>query len=402
MDAVCGVCLDTVLPEDAGALDCCTHSHHADCILTWAATETSCPLCKRRFSSVARPGQAPQLVAVATQRTVWEFAAGAEDEDEEDALAAVICCVCGDGDAEEELLLCRRYERCAQAAHTHCLGLGSVPSEDWTCSACAAPRRAGRARPPPAPVPGRLARAASEGLSATAPSDAELFIDGPPSPGRDAGSSRERRFVLRQRALAASGDAAREARRRQLAGERAVARGAAVARNTSMRTVRELRAHWDALRAGQVTFASLAPAARGGGSAPAAAHPARRGAYAAPPALAAVGTASADDAVEASWRALDGLRSEALHPARGRGRGARPAGRAGQDRRAAGRDRAEPAQAAPVGGSAPRAFAPPSRRGWASLPPTAPVHTRTRSPSPPPRAVPRAVPHGLLKRRFGA
>ena len=57
------------------------------------------------------------------------------------------CVVCGKDDAEEALLLCGTDEEgaavpgCNRSHHTHCVGLESVPEDDWFCESCEAKRK---------------------------------------------------------------------------------------------------------------------------------------------------------------------------------------------------------------------------------------------------------------------
>ena len=49
-----------------------------------------------------------------------------------------VCFVCKRGDDEASLLLCDGAGPCPRAAHTHCLGMESVPEGDWFCDRCKA------------------------------------------------------------------------------------------------------------------------------------------------------------------------------------------------------------------------------------------------------------------------
>jgi hypothetical protein len=55
---VCGICLSE---EDKrrfrGTLDCCSHYFCFTCIMEWSKVESRCPLCKQRFSTIAKNGR---------------------------------------------------------------------------------------------------------------------------------------------------------------------------------------------------------------------------------------------------------------------------------------------------------------------------------------------------------
>jgi len=46
----CGICYQPI--EKQGTLDICNHEFCFKCIETWAKTENSCPMCKKRFSKI--------------------------------------------------------------------------------------------------------------------------------------------------------------------------------------------------------------------------------------------------------------------------------------------------------------------------------------------------------------
>ncbi|KAG5180699.1 hypothetical protein JKP88DRAFT_323457, partial [Tribonema minus] len=47
----CSICLDA--PRQRGAL-ACGHAFCFDCIRDWSQRETTCPLCKQRFTAIQR------------------------------------------------------------------------------------------------------------------------------------------------------------------------------------------------------------------------------------------------------------------------------------------------------------------------------------------------------------
>ena len=225
------------------------------------------------------------------------------------------------GDREDELLLCRRFEACGCCAHASCLGLPGVPLEDWSCSDClrAAERRArprGRAAAL-APVgespvldgdaahgPGPVEDCwLSAELNATQPSDYEqLYMERPSSPD----AARERRWVLRQRAITASIDAQRASD--AVAGG---ARQAQVLRRTALRTVGELRTNWEQLRQGVLSFPAFRAAPQPTPSRRARTLLSPEGAeQVAEPHGSSAPAAVGENAIERSWEALAALTAQ--------------------------------------------------------------------------------------------
>ena len=49
-DNTCTICYNDVC--DKGAIDCCSHPFCDSCILKWAETENSCPLCRKKFNII--------------------------------------------------------------------------------------------------------------------------------------------------------------------------------------------------------------------------------------------------------------------------------------------------------------------------------------------------------------
>lgn len=46
----CSICHSTITIQ--GVINCCTHAFCLDCVLKWSEIENTCPICKRRFSTV--------------------------------------------------------------------------------------------------------------------------------------------------------------------------------------------------------------------------------------------------------------------------------------------------------------------------------------------------------------
>ena len=184
---VCVICQDDV--TDRGRLDGCAHLFCVPCIVRWAEVETKCPLCKARFEVIYpeayRPdgataegdgeegdddatratrtrssrdlcarGRAPEALErrVTRSRRRRDDGPGAlrrpirvapRDQTYEDPdgdplngpdLDDVTCGTCGEGGDEDRLMLC---DGCDAGHHCFCVGLASVPLEEWRCRLCA-------------------------------------------------------------------------------------------------------------------------------------------------------------------------------------------------------------------------------------------------------------------------
>jgi len=303
----CGVCLEAV--QTRGVLDCCEHIFCLDCILGWAQKESRCPVCRRRMTTVTQPGAAP--VPIPRKNQVFEFD-GVLMEDESDALDDVRCDVCNEGDREDELLLCRRFEVCGASAHASCLGLREVPDEDWECYCCAASSRR-RERVTAARV-SALASPAATGVTPEEQarmsgeyrwvSGDAVDLECPPSPRDD--EATVQRWVARQRTIASTTDAA----------VHSPGLNAASRQLSSLRTIRQFRDNWAAIRDGRVSFEAI-----GSGRARAHTGTASRGSRAArtrgtPAPAATMSDAPAADASQLSWHALEELRRQEEQRAR--------------------------------------------------------------------------------------
>jgi len=327
----CGVCLEEV--TDRGVLDSCEHAFCFDwcgflasshpcspgerSALAWAECESRCPLCRLRFGTVTRPGRAPTAVALANQVYVWD---GAAFEDEEDALDAVVCAICGEGDREDELLLCRSFETCGEAVHASCSGLAQVPEDDWECSLCCArsQRRVARSatRASALSSPAATGSSLDSGgdhyeLVRTISVDDPVDQERPPSPGEP--PARAAAWVARQRHISA-------ARSVEAPGATPTAgRNAALQQRASLRTVRDIRENWESLRRGVLSFSALNVQPRAGAAV--AGRRARTLALAAeaPVAVHSEEEAPLDDS-ELSWQVLDRLRAQSERQAQQAGR----------------------------------------------------------------------------------
>ena len=158
---VCVICQDDV--TDRGRLDGCAHLFCVPCIVRWAEIETKCPLCKARFKVIypeaygeqaetkvsdAREGDgaAPERTRGSTRRRaprrepirVVRRDQMYEDPDGDPLngldLDEVTCGTCGEGGDEDRLMLC---DGCDAGHHCYCVGLETVPLEEWRCRICA-------------------------------------------------------------------------------------------------------------------------------------------------------------------------------------------------------------------------------------------------------------------------
>lgn len=295
----CGVCLDTV--EARGVLDCCEHVFCAACILSWAEKENKCPVCRARFTTVTRPGDAPVSIPRTNQVYEWD---GTLFEDESDALDDVRCDICGEGDREDELLLCRRFEVCGASAHASCLGLPAVPDDDWECYRCAATTRrrervtAARVSALASPAatgatPEEQARLSGENFSV---SGDVLDLECPPSPGDDEATVRN--WVVRQRTIASNLTAVPS---------RDDGASRAALQRSSLRTIRQFRDNWEALRDGRLSFDVVSGQRHPQMAATTGTRPRARTRHA-PTVIAPTITDCEADPSQLSWHALEELR----------------------------------------------------------------------------------------------
>ncbi|WCJ35790.1 PHD and RING finger domain-containing protein 1 [Euphorbia peplus] len=136
----CGICLfDDNGNAIRGQIDSCDHFFCFVCIMEWAKVESSCPICKRRFSSIRRPPdralfRSERIVNVLQRDQVY-LHSGSASIGAFDPYAHTQCSVCRTSKDENFLLLC---DLCDSAAHSYCVGLGfTVPEGDWFCHDCA-------------------------------------------------------------------------------------------------------------------------------------------------------------------------------------------------------------------------------------------------------------------------
>ncbi|KAK3132195.1 hypothetical protein QOZ80_6AG0517320 [Eleusine coracana subsp. coracana] len=136
----CGICLAKSREAIRGELDCCAHHFCFVCIMAWGRVESRCPFCKARFRTIRRPpvpGRFPsERVVTVPERNQVYLGEGNGSSTVADAYANTICSVCKCCQHDELLMLC---DLCDSAAHTYCVGLGTVvPEGDWFCEDCAA------------------------------------------------------------------------------------------------------------------------------------------------------------------------------------------------------------------------------------------------------------------------
>ena len=147
---VCAICRDDVTRR--GRIDACDHLFCLPCIKRWAKIETKCPLCKARFSFIqpedlvppdpeSRPstrgaragGPQKELKRIYLPHRDQVYEGDGELPDGMD-IEEVLCGRCGDGGDEDKLMLC---DGCDQGYHCYCVGLDSVPMDEWRCAICA-------------------------------------------------------------------------------------------------------------------------------------------------------------------------------------------------------------------------------------------------------------------------
>ncbi|PQM39044.1 uncharacterized protein Pyn_23420 [Prunus yedoensis var. nudiflora] len=123
----CAICYSNDEKAVRGEIDCCDHYFCFYCIMEWSKTESRCPLCRSRFTTIRRHRKAGVF---ARQRT---FKVPLRDQVYH-SHEHVVCDVCHLATDESLLLLC---EMCDSAAHTYCVGLGhTLPDDDWFCQDC--------------------------------------------------------------------------------------------------------------------------------------------------------------------------------------------------------------------------------------------------------------------------
>ncbi|CAA2961880.1 chromodomain-helicase-DNA-binding protein Mi-2 homolog [Olea europaea var. sylvestris] len=138
---VCGICLSEEGKRTVrGTLNCCSHYFCFSCIMEWSKVESSCPLCKQRFSTISRTARADAGLGLRTQViTVPERDQVYQPSEEErrgyhDPYENVLCIECQQGGDDALMLLC---DLCDSPAHAYCVGLGhEVPEGNWYCDGC--------------------------------------------------------------------------------------------------------------------------------------------------------------------------------------------------------------------------------------------------------------------------
>ncbi|XP_062116833.1 uncharacterized protein LOC133830781 [Humulus lupulus] len=133
----CAICYVDAGKAIRGEIDSCNHYFCFLCIMEWTKTESRCPICRRRFTSIRRP---PKHDIFTSERLIkiplrdQEFIHSGGTNGSFDPYAEVLCNVCNQTTDENLLLLC---DLCDSGAHTFCVGLGfSVPEGDWFCHDC--------------------------------------------------------------------------------------------------------------------------------------------------------------------------------------------------------------------------------------------------------------------------
>lgn len=63
----CAICFFEDGKATKGEIDCCDHYFCFICIMEWSKTESRCPICRQRFSTIRRP---PKFGVLASERVV--------------------------------------------------------------------------------------------------------------------------------------------------------------------------------------------------------------------------------------------------------------------------------------------------------------------------------------------
>ncbi|KAI9845258.1 MAG: hypothetical protein M1837_005014 [Sclerophora amabilis] len=121
----------------------CGHDLHNDCLKPWVERANSCPICRQSFNSVRLSvtvgGPEVSSYSVEDRIQVAELDPSViVDDIIADDLDSQPCVVCGNEEHPELLLLC---EGCDLGFHVYCVGLDSVPADEYWCENCS-PHRA--------------------------------------------------------------------------------------------------------------------------------------------------------------------------------------------------------------------------------------------------------------------
>ena len=125
----CAICLEAVKLKGKPAE--CSHLYCLECITAWTRFSNVCPLCKHEISSIVQfDEEGSEVARVPVQKPLVQY----EEALMEELVMAELCYICQAGENDEATLLC---DRCNfEVAHLECLGLASVPVEDWICFKC--------------------------------------------------------------------------------------------------------------------------------------------------------------------------------------------------------------------------------------------------------------------------
>eukprot|EP00826_Nyctotherus_ovalis_P049266 TRINITY_DN5934_c0_g1_i13.p2 TRINITY_DN5934_c0_g1~~TRINITY_DN5934_c0_g1_i13.p2 ORF type:complete len:284 (-),score=102.28 TRINITY_DN5934_c0_g1_i13:1072-1923(-) len=123
-NAGCPICLRDPV-EEVGRVEC-GHAFCSQCIDSWAAQATFCPLCKKPFKYIAKEFDGITLEKVQVKPKVFEES----DENEEPCF----CYECSCSGNEDQLLMCDECDM--NYCHTYCAGLDGVPENSWLCKYC--------------------------------------------------------------------------------------------------------------------------------------------------------------------------------------------------------------------------------------------------------------------------
>mmetsp|Transcript_15334 Transcript_15334/g.39028 ORF Transcript_15334/g.39028 Transcript_15334/m.39028 type:complete len:232 (+) Transcript_15334:294-989(+) len=122
---VCLICFDPLESYPSVKVSPCRHSFHGKCIETWIEKQNTCPLCRTR-------------IRVFCGRKIDDRNLNCQEGIDEEVLGyydTLMCGVCGQGDAEDQMILC---DGCERGFHTYCLEpqMKQIPLGEWFCEEC--------------------------------------------------------------------------------------------------------------------------------------------------------------------------------------------------------------------------------------------------------------------------
>ena len=133
----CPICMNK-LTKTIGIPDCCLHPFCFDYITAWSAYHCTCPIDRKKFSSIAKKstlnGYVLERTAVSTEERTHE--------QDESLLTGIFedyeysCHICGGTDRADTMLLCDSCDRGFHFDTCMVPTLLSIPTGLWLCSYC--------------------------------------------------------------------------------------------------------------------------------------------------------------------------------------------------------------------------------------------------------------------------